>query len=332
MSTHKKTELDARDGVNEFEEFSSDYHAPVLCNAVVDGLVTRADGIYVDGTVGGGGHAKALLARLSSSGRLIGLDRDVEALEETRRRLDESVRGGRLTLVRGNFADLARLLRDLEIERVDGVLLDLGVSSHQLDRAERGFSHRKEGRLDMRMDVSEPEDAREILNSWPVEDLIAVFRRYGEEPAAVRIARKLTARRPIETTLELAEIVRECVRPNRGAKSLSRVFQALRIAVNDELAALERVLPLGVDLLREGGRMAVISYHSLEDRRVKRYFRSGNFRGEVHRDIYGEKLSPLREITSRPIMPSEPEIEVNPRARSARLRIAERHTTTASTD
>jgi 16S rRNA (cytosine1402-N4)-methyltransferase len=182
------------------------------------------------------------------------------------------------------------------------------------------------------MDLSEPGGAGDILNSWPEKDLIAVLRRYGEEPAAARIVRALAARRPIETTVGLADVVRECVPPNKVSKTLARVFQALRIAVNDELAALERALPRCVDLLGEGGRLVVISYHSLEDRRVKRFFRSGNFRGEVRRDIYGEKLSPLREITTRPIMPTEAEIEANPRARSARLRVAERHTTTARTE
>ncbi len=324
MSGQKLDDNNARGDLKHPQQYASGYHAPVLCNAVVKGLITRREGIYVDGTLGGGGHAQAMLEVLSSEGHLLGLDRDDDALQAAEERLFNEVKTGRLSIVKGDFRDIAKHVKECGFERIDGLLLDLGVSSHQLDEPERGFSHRKEGPLDMRMDTGESEDASEILNSWPESDIVSILKRFGEEPRSRRIARAIVDHRPLSTTTELAEIVRQAVPQNQSNKSLARVFQAVRIAVNRELDALEQALRETVDLLRIGGRIAVISYHSLEDRRVKRFFRSGSFDGIVRRDLYGEKISPITEISGRPVNPSEAELDVNPRARSARLRFAER--------
>jgi 16S rRNA (cytosine1402-N4)-methyltransferase len=323
MSGQKEND-DARGGLKAHGEYASEYHAPVLCKAVVKGLVTNRDGMYVDGTLGGGGHAAALLDSLSERGRVIGIDRDDDALVEAATRLSREVERDRFVAVKGDFRDAGNLLADRGIDLIDGLLLDLGVSSHQLDVADRGFSHRLSGPLDMRMDVAEAGDAAELLNAVDEHELTRILRRFGEEPRARRISAALVAARPIGTTKDLADAVRSAVPPHEVAKSLSRVFQAVRIVVNDELGALEHVLNASLDFVRVGGRIAVISYHSLEDRRVKRFFRSGNFEGTVHRDVFGNSLSPLAEVRPSPVSPDSNETETNPRARSARLRIAER--------
>jgi len=305
--------------------YGTAYHVPVLYKAVVEGLITDPAGCYVDATIGGGGHAAALLDALAPEGRLIGIDRDPEALEAVRHRLTQALAEGRLQLLQGNFADLEALLDALGIGWIDGLLLDLGVSSHQLDKAARGFSFQAEGPLDMRMDPSGGgPTAQQLLMRWSLQELAEVLRRFGEEPRALKLARAIYEARPIPTTKALAEIVRREVPPKEAAKTLARVFQALRIAVNDELRALEQVLEAATRRIRPGGRLAVISYHSLEDRRVKRFLRYGNLEGQPLRDVYGQLQTPWRPLTRRPIRPSDDEIAANPRARSARLRLAER--------
>lgn len=304
--------------------YGSAYHVPVLCKAVVSGLVTDPNGVYVDGTLGGGGHTAALLDALGPEGRVIGIDRDADALAEAGRRLASDVESGRLVLARGDFGDLADLVHAVRTEQVDGILLDLGVSSHQLDEPTRGFSFRASGPLDMRMDVRRGESAWDWVNTSDERDLRSVLFRFGEEPKSARIARSIVAAREIADTDTLAEIVRRCVPPPEASKTLARVFQALRIAVNDEMGALERVLTAAGVLVRKSGRLVVISYHSLEDRRVKRWMRYGNFEGKPVRDLMGNLIAPWHEVVRHPIEPEEAEVLRNPRARSARLRIAER--------
>ena len=313
--------------------YATDYHAPVLYNAVVEGLVTDREGVYVDATLGGGGHSAALLDALAEGGRVIGIDRDADALAAAEARLAADVERGRFRALRGNFADLQALLADVGAGPVDGLLLDLGVSSHQLDVPRRGFAFSAEGALDMRMDQRGGLTAREVVNGWDEGELARLFFEYGEEPKARRIARAIAEARPLETTRELAEAVRGVVPSRQATKVLARVFQAIRIAVNGELDALETALAAALEVLkvgdreeggRPGGRMAVIAYHSLEDRRAKRFFRYGNLEGEPRRDLYGRPLTPWRELTRKPAGPTSAEVEANPRARSARLRIAER--------
>ncbi|MDA0683101.1 MAG: 16S rRNA (cytosine(1402)-N(4))-methyltransferase RsmH [Bacteroidetes bacterium] len=316
--------MNARDDSRQVLKYASGYHAPVLWHAVIQELVTDRDGLYVDGTLGGGGHSAALLDALSPAGRVVAIDRDDDALEEATVRLGVAIGDGRLQIVKGNFCDAPDLLAGLGLGKVSGLLLDLGVSSHQLDEGDRGFSHRFEGPLDMRMDQSGGEDASDLINRLEPNELARVLGRYGEEPKAGRVARALVAARPLHTTAQVADIVRSVAKWGQESKTLSRVFQGLRIAVNEELDALDRILEASTDLIAEGGRLAVISYHSLEDRRVKHFMRSGNLRDEIQKDFYGNKLSPWKETTRKPILADEQEIETNPRSRSARLRVAER--------
>lgn len=313
-----------RDAGGASDRYASDYHAPVLWKAVVDGLITDRNGTYVDATLGGGGHAAAMLDALSDNALVLGVDRDDRARAEVEKRLDEAIRGGRLNILAGDFADLSRHLEDAGVDAVHGVLLDLGVSSRQVDDRERGFSYLKVGALDMRMDVSQKVTASTVVNESSEAELTRILREYGEEPKAARIARAIRADRPLKTTDELASVVRACVPQRDHLKSLSRVFQAIRIAVNREIEALEAVLHAATRVVRTGGRLAVISYHSLEDRRVKRFIRFGNFEGKPVTDVYGNVLSPWRPVTRRPIVPGAREVAANPRARSARLRIGER--------
>ena len=303
---------------------ASGYHVPVLCKTVVDGLVTDRTGTYVDATLGGGGHAEALLRVLAASGRVIGIDQDIDAIESATSRLQDAHRAGRFVALRGNFGALGQLLDGEGIDTVHGLLLDLGVSSYQLDTPARGFSYRLEGALDMRMDQREALTAHRVLNTWPEEELARIFWEYGELRQARRLAADIVASRPVETTHALKEIVGRRVRSRDLFKTLGVVFQAVRIVVNKELDVLEHVLEEAVGRIRPGGRIAVISYHSLEDRRVKRFLRAGNWKGEVKRDLYGNEVGPWKLITRKAIKPDPEEIERNSRARSARLRIAER--------
>ncbi len=304
--------------------YASGYHEPVLCKAVVNGLVSVADGCYVDATLGGGGHTAALLDMLGPFGRVIGVDQDSDAIEEASKRLAPAIQEGRLSIVQGNFANLPVLLDALNISAIDGILLDLGVSSHQFDAGHRGFSHRLNGPLDMRMDVQMSESAGDLLARLDESELRRILRKYGEEPRARAIAHAMLVDGPPSTTAELAAIIDRVVAPPQRSKSLARVFQALRIAVNDEVEVLLQVLRDATDLVRPGGRIAVIAYHSLEDRPVKRFLRYGNLKGEPIRDLMGNLLAPWRPINRRPISADEEEVQRNPRSRSARLRLAER--------
>ena len=304
--------------------YATAYHAPVLCDAIVSRLITDPTGCYVDATLGGGGHTAALLDALDPGGQVIGIDRDPEALAEATARLSDAHESGRFRALHGDFRTLSTLLAADGIPTIDGLLLDLGVSSHQIDAAERGFSFQQEGPLDMRMDRTGGLTAHQIVNTWDRADLRDVLRTYGEERRAHNIAGAIVRERPLESTQDLAEAVRSAVPPPDEVKTLARVFQALRIAVNGELDALERVLEQSTDLVRTDGRIAVLSYHSLEDRRVKRYLRYGNFEGTPRRDLYGTLVAPWKETPRTAIKADDDEVAANPRARSARLRVATR--------
>ena len=309
----------------------SAYHEPVLLEEVLESLSLKPGGIYVDGTLGGGGHAGGILGATSPDGVLVGIDRDDDALAESRRALEPF--GRRAILVKGNYADLGDILAGLGIDRVDGIVLDLGVSSHQLEAAERGFSFSKPAPLDMRMDREALTTARELVNRADARELQRILRDYGEELMAGRIARAIVERRkagPIETTDELAGLIASAMpaRMRHGRiHPATRSFQALRIAVNDELTSLARGIASGIDRLKEGGRFAVITFHSLEDRMVKDLFRDASRGCTCPPDLpvcaCGGKPR-LRVIARRPIRPGEAEMERNPRARSAKLRTAER--------
>lgn len=307
--------------VGSSPEPESSYHVPVLCKAVLEGLITDRSGTYVDATLGGGGHAAAILEELESSAVFVGIDQDLEALDVCRDRFSGD---GRVRLIHGNFGDLSALLRDAGIHQVDGILLDLGVSSHQIDTPGRGFSYRTEGPLDMRMNTVSERSAYEFVNSASEGELRDAIRWYGEERRAGRIASAVLKARPIDNTRALAEAIASVVHARDLVKTLSRVFQAVRIVVNDELQVLEQALADIVQLLKIGGRVAVISYHSLEDRRVKHFLRYGNLSGEPVRDVYGNLITPFEPVTRRAVQPDEDECRLNPRARSAKLRIAER--------
>jgi 16S rRNA (cytosine1402-N4)-methyltransferase len=308
-------------------------HIPVLLNEAVDALVIKADGVYVDGTFGGGGHSRLILSRLGKNGRLIAFDKDLTAVA-----VATQIEDKRFTIVHRSYAKMREVLQTLKVERLDGVLLDLGVSSFQLDEGERGFSFRAEGPLDMRMDTSHGETAAEWINSVTESQLEEVIRNYGEERYAKQVARAIVmarARQPISTTIQLAEIVAAVVRTSRhqrGSKQhpATRTFQAIRIYLNQELEELSLTLPQCVDLLNPGGRLVVVSFHSLEDRLIKRFMRA-----EASADRLPHKL-PLRDkevkalsrqrlrIIGKALRPSAQEIAVNPRARSAVMRVAER--------
>jgi 16S rRNA (cytosine1402-N4)-methyltransferase len=295
------------------------YHKSVLLHESIEALGIRPGGIYVDATYGGGGHAKAILDKLEG-GRLIAFDQDEEAIEN---RLDDS----RLVMVNSNFRFLRNFLKLHHASPVDGILADLGISSHQIDQPDRGFSTRFDGILDMRMDQKKKQTARDIVNSYSEEDLSDLFFTYGEIRNARKLAGRITEARKqvaIETTASLKAIVNTCAERGKEFKYQAQVFQALRIEVNQEMDALREFLKQATIALKPGARMVVISYHSLEDKLVKNYFRSGNFVGSVEKDFYGNVLSPLKVITRKAIVPSEKEVEENGRARSAKMRVAEK--------
>jgi 16S rRNA (cytosine1402-N4)-methyltransferase len=304
------------------------FHTPVLRDEVLAWLITSTTGLYVDATLGGGGHAESILQRLDPTGMLIGFDADPDAIQFAAHRLSEF--GGRAQLVHGNFRNIASSLAQREIHRVNGILFDLGVSSHQFDEPTRGFSFRSDDLLDMRMDRSQALDARTVVNEYEESELSDVFWKYGEERAARNIARLVVKRRSdakIETTGALAAIVRSVVGDRFLVKSLARIFQALRIEVNNELESLEIALRDALSVLDDGGRIVVISYHSLEDRIVKDFFKheAALFQPSGHKLVPDTKLEPsLRILTKKPVDASEDETAANPRARSAKLRAAER--------
>ncbi len=296
------------------------YHIPVMLNEVLEGLNIRPDGVYVDVTFGGGGHSRAILERLGEQGRLLGFDQDLDAAKNA---FDDA----RFTFVRSNFRYLSNFLRYHGIEKVDGILADLGVSSHHLDDAERGFSFRFEGELDMRMNSRASLTAAAVLATYDEERLADIFFNYGELRQARRIARAIVQARttaPITTAAQLMEVVKPFFMREREKKELAKLFQALRIEVNDEMGALRSLLTQSAQWLGDGGRLVVLTYHSLEDRLVKNYMRTGNVDGRQEKDFYGNVMSPFASINNKVVVASEAEVAENPRARSAKLRIAQR--------
>lgn len=295
------------------------YHIPALLTQSLDGLDIKPEGIYIDATLGGGGHSRAIVERLGAGGHLYSLDQDSDAIE--RAFTDE-----RFSAVHGNFRWLENYTDYLGITgRVDGILADLGVSSHHFDAAERGFSFRADGPLDMRMNADAARTAADICASADADELTRIFKVYGEHKQARRLAQAIIAERAnggITTTAALARIAARFVSPKSEKKELAQIFQALRIAVNGEMEALEAFLHQAVDVLRPGGRLAIITYHSLEDRMVKNFMRTGTTDGELEKDFYGRSWAPLKPLTNKPIVPDDAEIERNPRSRSAKLRVA----------
>lgn len=296
-----------------------EYHNPVLLKEAVDGLNIKADGIYVDVTFGGGGHSKEILKRLGDKGKLYAFDQDQDALKNT---IDDK----RFTLINENFRYVKRFLRFHGVKAVDGVLADFGVSSHQFDVAERGFSTRFEADLDMRMNQNDKLSAFNVINEYGEEQLKQVFFQYGELRAAPSMARLIVAHRKshsIKTSNQLKEVLKKFLSPKHENKILAQIYQAIRIEVNQEIAVLKAFLTQTPELLKPDGRLSFISYHSLEDRLVKRFIRNGLFEGEPERDVFGNFEVPLKKVDGL-IIPSKEEVVRNNRARSAKLRVAER--------
>ncbi len=295
-----------------------EYHKPVLLKESVDALVSSPDGIYADATFGGGGHSREILSRLSEKGRLIAFDRDEDALKGA---FDDP----RFKLIHNNFRFIHNYSL-LETESgFDGVLADLGVSSHQFDTAERGFSFRYDAPLDMRMNTQAQLTAQDVVNEYPVEELAKIFRIYGEVENAYKLASLIVSKRalsPISTTGNLDKAIESVTPKFAQHKYLAKVYQALRIEVNQEMRSLEKFLEGATKALKSGGKLAVITYHSLEDRMVKNFIKSGNVDGEVEKDVFGRSVQPLEAVNRKPILPLEEEISENTRARSAKLRIA----------
>lgn len=305
-------------------------HKSVLLNETIDGLNIKPDGIYVDGTLGGGGHAYEVCRRLGEKGSIVGIDQDAAAIEAASARLKDF--GEKVTIVRSNYCDMKSKLHELGIDKVDGIVLDLGVSSYQLDTAERGFSYREDAPLDMRMDTRQKMTARDIVNDYTEADLYRVIRDYGEDKFAKNIAKHIVQARvvkPVETTAELSEIIRASIPMKFQKKSghpAKRTFQAIRIELNRELDVLRDSLDDMIDLLNPGGRLCIITFHSLEDRIVKSAFRKNENPCTCPPDfpvcVCGKK-SKGSIITKKPILPSEEELEYNSRSKSAKLRIFE---------
>lgn len=301
------------------------YHNPVLLHDSVDALVQNPSGTYVDVTFGGGGHSRAILEKLGPEGRLIAFDQDADSQANL---IDDA----RFQFVPSNFKNLTRFLQYYNVYPVDGILADLGISSHQIDTPERGFSYSKEGALDMRMNAQSGMSARDVVNDYDEQQLSRVFYNYGELTDGRRLARaivKARAEQPIETTIQLAEVLKPCLPKGKENKFLSKIFQALRIEVNKEMEVLESFLTQTVAALNPGGRLVIIAYHSLEDRMVKNFMRSGDLSGEVKKDFFGNPLTPFRLVSRKAIIPTDEETLTNPRARSAKLRIAEKIIVTA---
>jgi 16S rRNA (cytosine1402-N4)-methyltransferase len=295
------------------------YHRPVLLKDCIDGLNINPKGIYVDVTFGGGGHSREILNRLTT-GKLYAFDQDEDAVKN-------KIEDERFILIKQNFKYLKNFLKLHNALPIDGLLADLGVSSHQFDEAERGFSTRFEAKLDMRMDRNSKLTAADILNTYGEEELKNIFKLYGEIDNAGRLAYAIFHSRKekkIETISDLKSAIEKCVKRGRENQYYAQVFQALRIEVNNELEVLKDLLMQSLEVLKPGGRLVVISYHSLEDRLVKNIIRSGKFEGEVEKDFFGNQLTPFKAITRKPITPSDTEISENSRARSAKLRIAEK--------
>jgi 16S rRNA (cytosine1402-N4)-methyltransferase len=295
------------------------YHTPVLLHESIDALRVNPNGIYVDATFGGGGHSAAILNRLKD-GRLFAFDRDDDAIAN-------AINDKRFTLIRNNFRYIRNLLRYEGVERVDGILADLGVSSHQFDTPERGFSFRFDTALDMRMNRQAEMTAAQVLNTYSEQDLLYIFKIYGEVDSAAKVVQCITQCRngkPIETVGQLMDALQPCLPRQTEHKYLAKIFQALRIEVNAEMRALEQLLTQSLKLLATQARLVVITYHSLEDRMVKNFMRSGNTEGKVAKDFFGKQQTPFLLITKKAISPQEEEIKENTRARSAKLRVAEK--------
>ena len=292
-----------------------EYHKPVLLKESVDALVSSPDGIYADATFGGGGHSREILSRLSEKGHLIAFDRDEDALKGA---FDDP----RFKLIHNNFRFIHNYSL-LETESgFDGVLADLGVSSHQFDTAERGFSFRYDAPLDMRMSTQAQLTAQDVVNEYPVEELAKIFRIYGEVENAYKLASLIVSKRALSPTGDLDKAIESVTPKFAQHKYLAKVYQALRIEVNQEMRSLEKFLEGATKALKSGGKLAVITYHSLEDRMVKNFIKSGNVDGEVEKDVFGRSVQPLEAVNRKPILPLEEEISENTRARSAKLRIA----------
>lgn len=297
------------------------YHIPVLLKESVDGLQINPEGIYVDVTFGGGGHSREILSRLGSKGHLYSFDQDADA--EQNIPADEQ----KFTFVRSNFRYLRNWMRYYGVEGIDGLLADLGVSSHHFDDESRGFSFRFDAPLDMRMNERDGLTAADVCNRYSEEELARLFWLYGELKNGRRLANAIAKSRvdhPIATVNDLITLVRPLIGANREKKDMAKVFQALRIEVNHEMEALHEMLDAAISCLKPGGRLVVLTYHSLEDRMVKNYMRSGNAEGKVEEDFFGNRLSPLRPVNNKVIIPDADEQERNPRSRSAKLRIAEK--------
>ena len=294
------------------------YHTPALLPETIEGLNIKPDGIYVDVTFGGGGHSQEILTKLSKKGKLVGFDQDEDAIKN-------AIKDPRFIFVRSNFRYLKNFLRYHNIEKVDGILADLGVSSHHFDEAERGFSFRFDGVLDMRMNMKSPLSAAVLLNTYSEEQLANVFYLYGELRNSRKIAKMIVearAQKPFRMIFPFIELLKPHIGRETEKKDMARIFQALRIEVNTEMDVLKSLLEQSLEVLNPEGRLVVLTYHSLEDRLVKNFIRSGNFEGKIEKDFFGNVLAPLKAVNTKVIIAGEEEVERNPRARSAKLRIA----------
>lgn len=296
------------------------YHIPALLNECIDGLNIKPNGVYVDVTFGGGGHSRAIMENLDKNGHLYGFDQDQDAIANA---IDDK----RFTFVYSNFAYISNFLRYHKVKQVDGILADLGVSFHHFDESDRGFSFRFDGTLDMRMNRKSENDARKVIATYDEERLADILYLYGELRSSRKIASaivKARAKNPINTTGDLLEVIKPFIKPTQEKKELAQVFQALRIEVNNEIDVLKSLLQQSIKVLKPGGRLVILTYHSLEDRLVKNFLKSGNIEGKVEKDFFGKVNSPFRLINNKVIVASDEEVERNPRARSAKLRIAEK--------
>lgn len=296
------------------------YHTPALLFPCMEGLQIQPDGVYVDVTFGGGGHSREILNRLGANGHLYSFDQDLDAMQNIL--LDE-----RFTFVRSNFRFLQNFLRYHQVEQVDGILADLGVSFHHFDEAERGFSFRFDAALDMRMNQKAQFSAADLLNSYSEEKLADVFYYYGELSTSRKLASaivKARAAKPFKTIADLTSVIEPLMGKDKQKKDMAKLFQAIRIEVNHEMDALREMLVQALASLKVGGRLVVLTYHSLEDRLVKNFMKAGNFEGKVEQDFFGKRLSPFALVNNKVIVPDDAEIETNPRSRSAKLRIAEK--------
>lgn len=305
---------------NEIVTTAGSYHVPALLKESVDGLNVQPNGTYVDVTFGGGGHSREIMRRLGKEGHLLAFDQDMDAYVN-------KIEDARFVFVHSNFRYLRNFLHYYGVEEIDGLLADLGVSSHHFDDESRGFSFRFDGELDMRMNRNAALKASDVLNDYTESKLADIFYVYGEMRNARLIARAIVKERmvaPINTVQRFLDVLKPFVGKDKEKKDLARIFQALRIEVNDEMDTLRKLLYDAVKVLKPGGRIAILTYHSLEDRIVKNFFKTGNFEGKLEKDFYGNPIVPLRLVNNKVIVASDEEVEANPRARSAKLRIAEK--------